>query len=146
MGRETAGVIDGIEALNLLGKYKIKGYEKEDNELKKNILQGVENEREKEDKKEVKISKRERRNKLLEPRKTKKKENKIIQKIKKKEQKVKAKGKKFEETKIEGIKIEKTNNTELDNTEDKHSTSGSMTTEPEKNETTDANESKYKLR
>ena len=52
MGRETAGVIDGIEALNLLGKYKIKGYqeqdnedreEKEDKELKETISQGVEN-------------------------------------------------------------------------------------------------------
>ena len=50
MSRETAGVIDGIEALNLLGKYKIKGYEEQDNEdrkekkdeeLKESIFQGI---------------------------------------------------------------------------------------------------------
>ena len=70
MVRETAGVVDWIQALNLLGNYKIKGYEKQNNEdrkekedveLKESISQGVENEKEKEGK-EVKMSNRERRN------------------------------------------------------------------------------------
>ena len=72
MVRKTAGVMDRIEALNVLGNDKIKGYEeqndedgkeKEDVELKESISQGVENE--KEDKKGVKMSKKQRRNQVL---------------------------------------------------------------------------------
>ena len=56
MVRKTTGVVDGIEALNVLAKFKIEGYEeeKEDMELK----ESVENEKEKEDKKEVRITKK----------------------------------------------------------------------------------------
>ena len=35
MVKETAGVVDQKEALNLLGYYKIKGYEEQNNEDRK---------------------------------------------------------------------------------------------------------------
>ena len=74
MVRKTAGVVDGIEALNVLANYNIEGYKEhndedrreEDMELKDSTLQGVEDEKEKEDKKKVKITKR--RNLVLEQR------------------------------------------------------------------------------
>ena len=101
MGRKNTGVINRIEALYVLGNYKIKWYqehnnedrkEKEDVELKENILQGVENDKENEVKKEVKMSKKQRRNQVLEQIQNKKKENKRIKKKKKKEQNIKRKG------------------------------------------------------
>ena len=54
MVRKTVEVVDGIEAMNMLGNHNIKWYdeqnsedrkEKEDMELKESILQGVEDEK-----------------------------------------------------------------------------------------------------